>query len=117
MSIRTEAHVWLETPVLQVVPRFITGHSEIRYLVPMDPAFGQELHGVLIQRRCYFVRRRVSGSITAAIIKNLEAEATFAVDFQHVNRDMRRVEARDPFERIAPACLCLEWESRNQIDI
>ncbi len=54
---------------------------------------------------------------SVSLLKDLQAEPAVFVDFEHINRDMRRIEAADPVERFTPTRFRLERETGDEVEI
>ena len=77
----------------------------------------KKVHGGFIEGGSELFRGGVSGTETRTIPEDFESQPAVHVDFQHVNRHVRRVQADNPFERLAPGYLGLKRKPGYEVDI
>ncbi len=117
MRIRAEAEIRLQPPVFQVVQRFEARLSEVRDLIAGHTARAQAFNGRFIHTGDGVVIGHVERAVTHTLKQNLAAKAAVLIHLEHIDRDVRRIEALNPIERSRPTIGSLPGKTGDQIDI
>ena len=106
---RAEAHVVAQLPILQIMPRFVAGYCEVRYLVLLQAIVRQRIDRVQVHvGLLVLVRDKRRAEVTAIHRRSL-------LKLQAIARKVLRVQLKRTRERVGPVAARLARQAVYEV--